>query len=210
MVESRYYQIVLNQLRTNCYLLEKDNHCVLFDPSMDSKKDMDKLKSKIKDEWTVDAIILTHGHVDHISAVDWLYGQHHCPIYLHKNDEPYLSDPKLNGSALLGVDVIVHSEVTLIEEGPLKIGNFEFDVMLTPGHTPGSITLFYENLAFTGDALFKGTIGRTDLRGSSQREMDKTLEKFKAIEKDYIILPGHGQTTTLDKEKVLNPFLNRG
>ena len=202
------YTIVLNPLQTNCYLLEKNNHVIIFDPSMDIGNDMSSLLAKIKDDWTIDAIVLTHGHYDHISAVDALYELYQPEIFIHQNDLEYLSNPILNASAFMNEHFVLESPVTTIKEGPLKIGEFEFEVVLTPGHTPGSISLFIDDFAIVGDCIFKNSIGRTDLPGGSSEDMKKSLDYFKSLSKDYQLLPGHGDRTKLSVEKIMNPFLN--
>lgn len=208
MGSTQLYSITLNPLQTNCYLLVKENHCIIFDPSVDKVGDLGRLADKIKQDWIIDAIVLTHGHYDHISAIDLLYDKYHCPIYIHHLDEEYLHDSSLNASRFMNIDYETTSPYETINQGELAIGEFKFEVVLTPGHTPGSITLFYEDYAFVGDCLFKGSIGRTDLKGGSNKAMKQSLDYFKKLEKDYQILPGHGDRTTLSKEKIMNPFLN--
>lgn len=208
MQETKLYSIALNPLQTNCYLLVKNNHCIIFDPSLDSGGDFSRLQKLIDPKWTVDAIILTHGHFDHISAVDALVDVYGCPVYIHFNDEQYLYDSRKNASNLQGIDFVLKTKPITIVEGQLVIGEFEFEVVLTPGHTPGSITLFYDDLAFVGDCIFKDSIGRTDLVGGSMLAMRSSLAYFKSLTKDYKLLPGHGPKTTLSRELRFNPFLN--
>ena len=202
------YSIVLNPLQTNCYLLEKNNHVIIFDPSLDKGNDMSALLGKIKSDWVIDAIVLTHGHYDHISAVDALYELYSPKIYIHHLDEEYLSNPYMNASEQMNESFVVKSPYETIVEGPLTIGEFSFDVVLTGGHTPGSITLFIDDLAFVGDCIFKNSIGRTDLPGGSMETMKKSLQFFKELKRDVTLLPGHGERTRLSYEKMMNPFLN--
>ena len=112
--------------------------------------------------------------------------------------------PKL---CVIDVTLSLSMPVNDLEEGTMNIGSFEFEVVLTPGHTPGHVSLFYQDAVFSGDVIFRLSIGRTDLPGGSNQQMRKTLEVFNQLEKDYTIYCGHGDITQLSFEKKFNPYL---
>lgn len=195
----------LNPLQTNCYFLIKDNQVIIIDPSIDTDGTIDKILKKIEGLTPV-CILLTHGHFDHISAVDILVDRFHLPVYIHEYDMDFLTNNQLNGAALLNQDFNFKSPVSQLPEGQVEIQGFNFNIINTPGHTPGSVSIFYENVCFCGDCIFRLTIGRTDLAGGNNRQMKQSIEFFKSIDIDYRLFPGHGDETILSFEKKFNPY----
>lgn len=191
---------VLGPLQTNTYLLQIDNDVLLVDPASKAEKLIE-----ILGERNLIGILLTHGHFDHIKAVDGLYDKYHCPVYIHKDDEPMARD-KSSGS-MFGLVSYMSCPSIHIQEGINKIGSFEFEVIYTPGHSEGSVIYVFDDCIFTGDTLFKGSIGRTDLKGGSFSTIKQSLQIFKSFDKNYIIYPGHDLSTTLYEELNFNPFL---
>lgn len=191
---------VLGPLQTNTYLLSIDDKAILIDPASKPEKCVELLGDK-----KLIAILLTHGHFDHIKAVDGLYKQYKCPVYLHKDDE-YLARDKKSGEEF-GLVSYISCPTIHINEGHNKIGPFEFDTIYTPGHTKGSVLYMFDDSIFTGDTLFKGSVGRTDLDGGNQSELIRSLRFFNSLNKDYYIYPGHDQPTTLSNELRYNPYL---
>lgn len=191
---------VLGPLQTNTYLLQIDNDVLLVDPASKAEKLIE-----ILGERNLIGILLTHGHFDHIKAVDGLYDKYHCPVYMHKDDEMLARD-KSSGS-MFGLVSYISCPIIHIEEGINKIGPFEFEVIYTPGHSEGSVIYVFDDCIFTGDTLFKGSIGRTDLKGGSFSTIKQSLQIFKSFDKNYIIYPGHDLSTTLYEELNFNPFL---
>lgn len=191
---------VLGPLQTNTYLLSIDDKAILIDPASKPEKCVELLGDK-----KLIAILLTHGHFDHIKAVDGLYKQYKCPVYLHKDDE-YLARDKKSGEDF-GLVSYISCPTIHINEGNNKIGPFEFDTIYTPGHTKGSVLYMFDDSIFTGDTLFKGSVGRTDLDGGNQSELIRSLRFFNSLNKDYYIYPGHDQPTTLLNELRYNPYL---
>ena len=191
---------VLGPLQTNTYLLQIDNDVLLVDPASKAEKLIE-----ILGERNLIGILLTHGHFDHIKAVDGLYDKYHCPVYIHKDDEAIARD-KSSGS-LFGLVSYISCPSIHIQEGINKIGPFEFEVIYTPGHSEGSVIYVFDDCIFTGDTLFKGSIGRTDLKGGSFSTIKQSLQIFKSFDKNYIIYPGHDLSTTLYEELNFNPFL---
>lgn len=200
--------LTVGALETNCYILgdEKTKQCVVVDPGGDFEiieDHLEKLKLKVK------YIILTHGHVDHIGALAQLKKATQAEILIHSKDSAMLYDPDQNLSFLSGDKIIATKADKLLEEGNIiQCGGIKLEVLHTPGHTPGSISLLTDMMIFTGDALFCGSIGRTDFPGSSyQKLIDSIKDKLLSKNDDFIIYPGHGPPSTIGEEKRSNPFL---
>ena len=191
---------ILGPFQTNTYLLKEDGRILLIDPASKAEK----IISLLGDQ-KPDVILLTHGHFDHIKAVDGLYQEYHCPVYLHEADEAMARDKHAGSS--FGLTASISCPVEHLKEGRMQIGPFDFEVVFTPGHTKGSVIYVFDDCIFTGDTLFKGSIGRTDLAGGSDREMKQSLQIFKQFKKDYDIYPGHEFPSKLSYELATNIYL---
>ncbi|MGG1679831.1 MBL fold metallo-hydrolase [Neobacillus sp. NRS-1170] len=208
----KWQQIPLGSIQTNCYIVENsDRNCLIFDPGGEGKKLINVLtKRGLKPA----AILLTHAHFDHIGAVNEVRDFYNIPVYVHKQEEKWLGDPGLNGSAFFRLieEIRVNPADHLIKnEGVMKIDNFEFTVFHTPGHSPGSVSYYFEKDGFviSGDALFQGSIGRTDLPGGNQDQLLKSIhDKLLSLPEETYVLSGHGPATTIVDEMDGNPFLN--
>ena len=200
MMEVKTY--VMGPVQTNTYLLSEGNEVLLIDPDGKAEKLLNLIDNR-----KLTGILLTHGHFDHIKAVDGLYERFHCPVYLHEDDE-FLARDKHAGR-LFGIVSYISCPTIPFKEGRLDLGPFSLEVIFTPGHTPGSVIFVFNDAIFTGDTLFKGSVGRTDLEGGNARVLKQSLEVFHHFSKDYIIYPGHDQATTLYKELAENYFLQR-
>ena len=194
------FTYILGPLQTNTYLLKQDGKILLIDPASKAEKII-----SILGEQKPEAILLTHGHFDHIKAVDGLYQAYRCPVYLHEADEAMARD-KYTGSSF-GLVSYISCPVEHLKEGKMQIGPFSFEVIFTPGHTKGSVIFVFDDCIFTGDTLFKGSIGRTDLEGGSDREMKQSLQIFRQFKKDYDIYPGHEFPSKLSYELATNIYL---
>ncbi|MEW9049641.1 MAG: MBL fold metallo-hydrolase [Neobacillus sp.] len=208
----KWSQIPLGALQTNCYIIEKeDKTCLIFDPGSEGKK---LIKWLEKRELKPVAILLTHAHFDHIGAVDTIRDYYQIPVYVHEEEEGWLTDPALNGSKyfMMQEQIKVRKADHIIKkEGVLKVGDYEFSIFETPGHSPGSISFYFENAGFvvSGDALFKSSIGRTDLPGGNHKQLIKSIhEKLLFLPEETQVLSGHGPITTVGEEMDQNPFLN--
>jgi hydroxyacylglutathione hydrolase len=207
----KWSQIPLGIMQTNCYIIENpEGTCLIFDPGSEGKKLISLLnENKLKPI----AILLTHAHFDHIGAVDEVREFFNIPVYLHKNEKNWLADPMLNGSYHFtkGHTHVKPADYLLTGEEKMKLEPFEFTIYETPGHSPGSVSYYFENdgVVVSGDALFKGSIGRTDLvEGNHSQLLNSIHHKLLTLPEETIVMPGHGPTTTIEEEMESNPFLN--
>ncbi|QGQ47258.1 MBL fold metallo-hydrolase [Metabacillus sediminilitoris] len=207
----KWRQLPLGPLQTNCYIFSNnEKECLVIDPGGDAKKLTNILQQQ---HLKPIAILLTHAHFDHIGAVDDIRTEWNIPVYVHKNEKDWLPNPSLNGSQffMAGAVKVSEADELIKSEGILTIGNFSLMVYETPGHSPGSVSFYSEEagLVFSGDALFAGSIGRTDLPGGNHELLIKSIhEKLLVLPEDTLVLSGHGPETSIEAEMERNPFLN--
>ena len=196
-------KLSLGQMAANCYIIENGQHSIVIDPGAEGQKIIDYLQSK---QLMVNAVLLTHGHFDHIGAIELLNQEYHCPIYIHEADHDMIYNDQLNLSAYYQ-PLMIQSDVQQVKDH-LKIGDFNITFMNLPGHTKGSCFIVFDDydMVFSGDVLFKNSIGRYDFPTSSVEDTKSTLKKINQMNIDYHIYPGHGEDTTLYTEKCYNPF----
>ena len=189
--------LALGAYQTNTYLVweETSPTCVVIDPGYEPDTILDEAKKLGKE---ITAVLLTHGHFDHVGGVRALAAETGCPVYLH---EAELSmPPQMTAGPLFYTNT--YGEGDFVEAAGLS-----FKVLHTPGHTPGSICLLCENAMFSGDTLFWGSCGRTDLPGGSWATIRKSLLRLADLSGDYDVYPGHGDATTLSFERKMNPYM---
>ena len=186
---------------TNCYILEDDqtNLAAVIDPGDEPELIQEALE---KEGVEVRYLLLTHGHYDHTTAVPALHRVYpQADIYIHQ------ADANGAGSTLFPLAGEV-DDLKLYDEGDvIRLGDHEIQVLHTPGHSPGSVTLKVEDVLFTGDTLFAGSCGRTDLRGGSYEQIMQSLKRLGELKGDFHVCPGHEATSTLERERRSNPFL---
>jgi hydroxyacylglutathione hydrolase len=210
-IHMKYERIPLGPLQTNGYLIYEDGKALIIDPG----GEVDKLLSRVKElNLEIEAVLLTHAHFDHIGALEQVRDELKCPVYLHKEEKDWLGSPQLNGSGVFpGIEPVECREADHLwkEEGEKQVGSFFFYLFETPGHSPGSVTYYFinEEAAFSGDVLFRGGVGRTDLHGGDQETLMKSIhDKLLVMNDETEILNGHGPSTVIGEEKETNPFIN--
>ena len=197
-------KFVTGIISTNCYLVinEETKQTVVIDPGACPKHLMGHIKSEGLD---IRAILLTHGHFDHIGAVDALYQQYHIPIYMHHDDYELVSQPSKQSRATHRIHI--SSPITFVKEGKQTLHGFEVEFIHAPGHTEGCMMMIYKGQLFSGDVLFLEDIGRTDLDTSNPSKMKQTLRIIATLDPDLVVYPGHEESTTLKHELQHNPYL---
>lgn len=187
----------LGDYQTNCYLIwnQGSETCVVIDPGYAPELVLLKAKQLGK---TVEAILLTHCHFDHVGGVKGIAEQTGCAVYLCEKE---LSLPVRLTAGML------HYTDTYQEGDVLQLAGLCIRVLQTPGHTEGSVCLIAEDAMFSGDTLFQSSCGRTDLHGGSWTEIRKSLQRLKELEGNYAVYPGHGPSSTLEDERRWNPYM---
>ena len=186
---------------TNCYILEDEttHQLAVIDPGDEAEWILETLRQR---GGQVKYILLTHGHYDHTTAVPTLKkALPQAQVYIHQ------ADANGAGSALFALAGQVEDLKSYDEGDVLPLGSLEIQVMHTPGHSLGSVTLKVGDVLFTGDTLFCGSCGRTDLRGGSYAQIMQSLKRLGELEGNYHVCPGHDVTSTLERERKNNPFL---
>lgn len=187
----------------NCYIVSSNstNNAFLIDPGGEA----DRIKKRLeKRSLNLKFIINTHGHGDHILC----NGYFKVPVYVHSLEKDFLTDPEKNLSGMFGFLIKKPGSVKLVSDGEkISMDDLELQIIHTPGHTPGGISIKLDGVVFTGDTLFAGGIGRTDLAYGDERALFNSIkEKLFTLNDDTIIYPGHGENSTIGREKRSNPF----
>ncbi|MBO4217921.1 MAG: MBL fold metallo-hydrolase [Erysipelotrichaceae bacterium] len=196
-------RIVVGAVQTNCYLLHQDGNIVLIDPADSPRRIIRKMEAH--GDFHLLAILLTHGHFDHIGAVDDLVSRYHCPVYGCRDDEKMLRNRRYNSMGPLGCQL--DCEISWLQGDTLDIGPFHFRVLYTPGHTEGSVMYLIEDMLFSGDTLFRRSVGRTDLYGGSYGQLMQSLQVIRTLDEKTVVWPGHEEPTTVGEELEFNPYL---
>jgi len=200
--------MTVGSLGTNCYIAycEETKKAVVIDPGGDAHKILSAIR---QNDLTVEYIINTHGHADHVLANAQIKEATGAPLAIHEADAGMLANAKQNLSFYLGGGLNCGPADILLKDGDvINVGTISFKVIHTPGHTPGGICLLAGDVLFAGDTLFAESIGRTDFPGGSYRQLITSIkEKLMVLPDDVKVLPGHGPATTIGYERVMNPFI---
>lgn len=196
----------LGSIGTNCYIVSDDNGtCAIIDCDGDGQKLFNYIE---ENKLNPTHILLTHGHNDHIGAVEAVKEKYGCQIYAYKDEADMLKDPKLNLSGTMFGQSISFLPDVLVDDGDtIQVGDIQFQVMYTPGHTSGSVCFIADKNIFSGDTLFLGSCGRTDFPTGDWGSIQHSLQLLAALPGDYVVYPGHGPATTLDYERKTNPYM---
>ncbi len=201
--------IPVGYLQENCYIAyDEDKVAVVIDPGDEGQKLVEAIRNRGLD---VRYILLTHGHFDHTGAVMEIKNEFGAKLCVSGEDAEMLTDPQLSLAMRqrwkpedISIDLLL-SDGDVIEAGKMR-----FEVIATPGHSKGSVTYRCENVLFTGDTLFQGDCGRTDLYGGSYEQIKASLRRLADLEGDYQVLPGHGPDSTLEEERLHNIYMGAG
>jgi len=192
---SKIHTLTLGLYQTNTYILQNGDRCVIVDPGYEPETVLAFLQSH---SLTAEAILLTHGHFDHVGGVRQLAADLECPVYIHEADLSL--PPQLTAGPLYYTDLYAEGDT-------LSLAGLSIRILHTPGHTPGSVCLLCDDMMLSGDTLFAGSCGRTDLPGGSWTTIVQSLKRLAALEKNYRVFPGHAEPSTLDAEKKYNPYM---
>lgn len=196
----------IGQLGTNCYCVSGEDYAFIIDPADVDDAVLDFAKANKEKKYKY--ILLTHCHIDHIIGTEAVKEIWNCPVVISESDAKALMQPEYNLSRLIfREDFCVYADLTVKDKDELNLGAESIQVLATPGHTPGSVCYILGDNMFSGDTLFKGTIGRTDFPRSNQSDMLNSLSILSKLETDYKVYPGHEDPTTLFYEKKYNPFM---
>lgn len=210
MIQMQVEHLAVGPVQTNCYLAinKETKEAIIIDPGDDA----DRIGMRLMQlEAKPVAILLTHGHFDHAGAAKALAAQYDILVYAHEKEAETLEDSRMNLSgSLAGGATTYHADVFLKDEQELTLAGLHMRVLFTPGHTPGGCCYYFprEDVLFSGDSLFCGSVGRTDFPGGSMRTLvDSVRNKLMSLPENTIVYPGHDIETTIEQERMYNPFL---
>ena len=201
----KIHTLMLGSYQTNCYIVhdEAAKTCAVIDPGYSPERVLEFVD---KLGLSVEAILLTHGHFDHVGGVEAIVKETNCALWMRESDYTQFKNPQ--NDFFYPIHDCDFTEVRFCEdEEQIHAGGLTFTALETPGHTWGSVRYLCENAMFSGDTLFAGSCGRTDLPGGDWQTINLSLERLAELEGDYNVYPGHGESTTLDRERNTNPYM---
>jgi glyoxylase-like metal-dependent hydrolase (beta-lactamase superfamily II) len=200
--------LTVGAFQENCYLLVDpgSNRAVIVDPGSEGERLVDAIEQSGA---TLEAIWITHAHVDHVGAIASIKEKWDVPIYLHPLDRRLYEAAGRQAEVYgLPFDEPPDPDLEFADGQIIKVGDAEMTVLHAPGHAPGHVVIHGNGIALVGDCLFAGSIGRTDLPFSNPPQLAASLEKIAALAPETVVYPGHGIETTIGQERLTNPFLN--
>lgn len=201
-------RLVLGALQTNCWLVSDGagGPVIIIDPADEAQVIVEALKGR-----PVSAVVLTHGHFDHLAAAGGVMAVAGGVLQVHAADAPWITSASGTAAALFGLDVVAPPACRELHDGDtITAGGVSLEVLHTPGHTPGCICLLGEGHLFSGDTLFAGSVGRTDFpRGDDAALRRSIAQKLAPLPDDVLVHPGHGADTSIGRERRINPFFPR-
>lgn len=199
--------VVVGPIETNCYIVTSGDHTLVIDPGDDGRRIIERLGLRIPE-----CVVLTHGHWDHVGAVESLVDCYNMPVIAHLADSQAARRPTENGGAIHGFDNAAPRVDDHLDDGDtLTLGDCTFTCLHTPGHTIGSICLYEpdEHVLFSGDTLFQNSVGRTDFPTGSLADMMASCRRLQQLPEETMVYPGHGPATSIGREKAYNPMLRQ-
>jgi len=197
--------VTVGDISSNCYFVYEKNNCVLIDPGANGELICEYAKEL---NVTIKHILLTHGHFDHIGAVEYVKRYYNCDVYININDALLLNDSTLNLSDRFGCAIKYDGDYISVSDEILNLIGYDFEFITTPGHTPGSMCIKVEDKLFTGDTLFFNSIGNAfPPYGNTHLEISSIKTKILILDNNIRCYPGHGAYTTILNEKQFNPYL---
>jgi glyoxylase-like metal-dependent hydrolase (beta-lactamase superfamily II) len=201
--------MVVGSLQTNCYILQSNNAAIIIDPG----DEPERIVRFVRDiEVKPSQIIATHTHFDHVLGVETVRAKLNIPFLIHHDDLTMLESMQSRVRQFMGFEVPPPPKVDeyLKDGDSLKVGDETIQILHTPGHSPGSVSLSGEGYVFTGDALFNQSIGRTDLPGGELKTLIHSIrDRLFKLDDETLVYPGHGPETTIGDEKLANPFVGK-
>jgi len=197
---------VVGPLETNCFIIaeEKTREAIVVDPGDEPDRILDVIKEK---DYNIKYIVCTHAHFDHVGAVPEIKNGTGAMVAIHRDElEAYKQSGEFASLWGYEIEALPNPDLFVSEGDILKIGDLTFEVLHTPGHSPGGICLFGEGIIVTGDTLFAGSVGRTDFEGGDIENLKMSFKRLMALPGDMKVLPGHGPLSTISRERVDNFF----
>jgi len=198
----------IDDLYANTYvLIDDDNNCVVIDPSKPNQSIINYIE---KNNLNLKAVLLTHGHIDHMRGADVIVEHFNTPLFIGFNDYSLLKDPRLNCSTFFFKEEIVQSKAETLADGQiLRLLNEDCLVIETPYHTAGSVCYYFRKsgILFSGDFILEHTIGRSDLPTAVPKKLHESMSKIVSLPDETIVYSGHGRKSTLKEERCLNTFV---
>lgn len=196
-------KIIQGRIETNSYVVSENQFALFIDPEGEPATFI----QYINDQKLIPlAILLTHGHFDHIGAVEALRSLYEIPVYAGENEKELLASANLNLSTMMYDNLSINADYYVKDLDVIKLSNMEVQVLETPGHTIGSVCYIMQDHIFSGDTLFLESYGRFDFPTGNKMMLYNSVKRLLALPNDYIVHPGHGDKTTLAHEKKYNPF----
>lgn len=189
----------------NCYVVYDRNEAIIIDPGDSSKQILEYIRQR---DLKIMAIVNTHGHADHIQGNAWFMEKTNAPLWIHEAEVEFLSSPELHLGPAINMDVPIVTADRLLKDGDvIEFGTVSLKVLHTPGHSPGGICLYAPNILFSGDTLFKDSVGRWDLPKGDLNILKQSVLRLGRLPIETLVYPGHGPSTTIEHEIINNQFL---